>query len=82
MLNDESPPTHDFDAGALGCGTGLAGEVRRHIADVRVGERLRVIARDPSAREEVPALVRLLGHHVITVEVDGDTAIIIVERSK
>jgi predicted TPR repeat methyltransferase len=32
MTNEASLPVHDFDAGELGCGTGLPGEVRRRLA--------------------------------------------------
>jgi TusA-related sulfurtransferase len=75
---------HDFDAGDLGCGSGLPGEVRRRLTAIAVGERLRVVTRDPSAREDLPALARLLGQRVLAVAAgdDGTTTIITLERTR
>jgi TusA-related sulfurtransferase len=82
MSDDESVRVHDVDAGDLGCGNGLAAEVRRQLALVGVGDRLRVAARDPAAREDLPALARLLGHRVLSLEHDGGTTTITLERMR
>jgi TusA-related sulfurtransferase len=82
MPDDEILAAHDFDAGALGCGTGLAAEVRRRIAAIPIGGTLRIVTRDPAAREDVPALARLLGHRVLAVDASGDTTTITVERTR
>lgn len=71
---------HELDAGDLGCGTGLPAEVRRRLATIAVGERLRVVTRDAAAREDLPALARLLGHRVLTVEPIAGATIITLER--
>ena len=73
---------HDFDAGELGCGSGLPAEVRRRLAAIAVGDRLRVVTHDPSAREDLPALARLLGHRVLGVEQTGDGTTITMERTR
>lgn len=75
-------PVHDFDAGDLGCGTGLPGEVRRQLAAIAIGERLRIVTRDPSAREDLPALARLLGQRVLAVESSGGATTITLERAR
>ncbi len=59
---------HRFEAGDLGCSSGLPEEFRRRIDAIPVGSILEVRTRDPSAREDLPALARLLGHKVLSVE--------------
>lgn len=68
-----------FDAGDLGCGSGLPEEFRRHIEAIAVGSRLETVTGDPSAREDLPSLARLLGHEVLSVRTlpDGFTAILV-----
>ena len=56
-----------FDAGELGCGSGLPEEFRRQIAAIPVGSVLEVLTRDPSAKEDLPALARLLGHRFVSL---------------
>jgi len=73
---------HDFDAGALSCGTGLAAEVRRRLVAIPVGETLRVVTRDAAAREDIPALARLLGQRVLAVDAEGETTTITLERTR
>lgn len=61
-----------FDAGDLGCGSGLPREFRRRLEALPPGDTLEVVASDPAAREDLPALARLLGHPVEEVgEEDG-----------
>jgi len=72
---------HVFDAGAMGCADGLAQEFRRQLSEVPVGESLQVVVRDPAAREDLPALARLLGQTVTSVEAHDDGRLAInVER--
>jgi TusA-related sulfurtransferase len=74
---------HHFDAGDLGCADGLAQEFRRRIRAIPVGDALVVAARDPSAKEELPSLARLLGNTVRSVESLEDGRLqITVERAK
>lgn len=72
---------HEFDAGDLGCSDGLPQELRRRLRDVPVGGRLRVVARDPSAKEDLPSLARMMGQAVESVEESGDGRLFItIER--
>lgn len=74
---------HHFDAGDLGCGSGLPQAFRERIAGVAPGDVLTVQTRDASAREDLPALARMLGHHVRSVERGEDgTTMISVERGR
>jgi len=83
----ESPGAHAelrrFEAGELGCGSGLPQEFRRQISDIPIGSSLEVATRDPSAKEDLPSLARMLGHEVIGVDSAPDgTSVITVRRGK
>ena len=56
--------THDFDAGNMSCGDGFAAEFRRQMERIPVGDTLVATVRDPSAKTDLPALARLMGHEV------------------
>jgi TusA-related sulfurtransferase len=74
---------HVFDAGDLGCGTGLPREFRTRMKQIPVGHILEVLSRDPSSKEDLPSLARLLGYQVRSVEPGPDGKHRIrVERSK
>lgn len=74
---------HLFDAGDLGCGTGLPREFRTRLAQIPVGHVLEVVTRDASAKEDLPSMARLLGHTVRSVETGSDGRHIIqVERTQ
>jgi len=82
-LGDEPGGTHRFDAGNLGCADGLAGEFRRRIGAIPIGDVLVVTARDPAAKEDLPPLARMMGHAVRSIETPGDGRLLItVERRR
>lgn len=73
----------DFDAGSLGCADGLVSEFKQRIREVGVGDLLRVHTVDPSAKEDLPSLARLMGHVVRSVEDHSDGGLTItVERGR
>jgi TusA-related sulfurtransferase len=75
--------THVFDAGDLGCGSGLPREFRTRLLQIPVGHVLEVVTGDPSAKEDLPSMARLLGHQVRSIETGADGKVRIqVERSK
>lgn len=89
FLPDEMPASCDlpqaqvFEAGAMGCADGLAEEFRRRLAGVAVGDSLRVVVRDPAAKEDLPALARMLGQAVTSTEAHDDGRLTInVERRR
>ncbi|HVL33354.1 MAG TPA: nuclear transport factor 2 family protein [Actinomycetota bacterium] len=74
---------HDFDAGTLGCTDGLAVEFRKRIKEIAIGDLLRIQTVDPSAKEDLPSLARLMGHTVQSIEAAGTGGLTItVERGK
>jgi TusA-related sulfurtransferase len=75
--------THVFDAGDLGCGTGLPREFRTRLTQIPIGHVLEVITSDPSSKEDLPSLARMLGHQVQSVDAGADGKFRIrVERTK
>jgi TusA-related sulfurtransferase len=74
---------HHFDAGDLGCATGLPKQFLARIRAIPVGDVLRTVVADPSAREDLPALARMLGQSVRSIESEADGRLAItVERVK
>jgi len=74
---------HTFDAGGLSCATGLAEEFRRQISGIPLGDELSVTTRDPSAKEDLPPLARMMGHTVRSIETSRDGSLVIdVERGR
>jgi TusA-related sulfurtransferase len=72
---------HVLEAGDMGCGDGLAQEFRRQLAEIPAGDSLAVIVSDAAAKEDLPALARLLGHSVTSVQAHDDGRLTInVER--
>ena len=75
--------THEFDAGSLGCGDGFAAAFKNRIGQVEVGDLLRVRTTDPSAKEDLPSLARLMGHAVLDVEPRSDGSLTVtIERRR
>jgi TusA-related sulfurtransferase len=82
--SDETRPVQKrFDAGNLGCSSGLPEEFRRQIDGIPIGSTLEITTRDPSAKEDLPSLSRLLGHRVVSVSnsPDGST-VLVVQRGR
>lgn len=74
---------HRFDAGDLGCGSGLPQEFRDQINAIPVGSILEIVARDPAAKEDLPSLARLLGHRVISADLSQDGRVVLtVQRGR
>ena len=73
-------PQHHYDAGDLGCGSGLPQEFRRQVGAIPVGHVMEVVTRDPSAKEDLPALARLLGHEVLSVATAANGSVVIVVK--
>jgi TusA-related sulfurtransferase len=72
-----------FDAGDLGCSSGLPEEFQRRIEGIPIGSNLEIVTRDPSAKEDLPSLSRLLGHRVVSVSNQPDgSALLIIQRGR
>ncbi len=74
----ERKQVHRFDAGTMGCAEGLNGEFKKRLEAIPVGDLLEVTARDPVAKDDLPAFARLLGHEVRSVGLAEDRSIVIV----
>jgi TusA-related sulfurtransferase len=74
---------HTFDAGGLSCATGLAAEFRRQMQRIPPGDALLVTTGDPSAKEDLPPLARMMGHTVRSIESARDGSVILdIERGR
>ena len=72
-----------YDAGAQGCGDGMPRQFREAMQRVEVGDVVEVTLRDPSAKADLPALARLMGHRVLSEEpFDDGRLVITVERGR
>jgi tRNA 2-thiouridine synthesizing protein A len=61
----ESLMNAQWDAGEIGCGH-LVFELSRRVNQMRPGERLEIIARDPGAASDLPAWCRMTGHTLVS----------------
>jgi len=83
QVGQEPGRVHTFDAGDLSCATGLAEEFRRQIRRIPLGDELLVTTGDPSAKEDLPPLARMMGHTVRSIEASRDGSLVIdVERGR
>ena len=75
--------TCTYDAGLLGCGEGVPTEFRRRMHSIDVGEVIEVVVRDPSAKEDLPSLARMMGHRIRSMHDRDDGALVVlVERAR
>jgi TusA-related sulfurtransferase len=73
---------YHFDAGNLGCGSGLPEEFRRRIQAIPTGSTLEVVTHDPATKEDLPSLARLLGHQVLSVTTSEGVTMVAVQRRR
>lgn len=81
-LSEPGAAVRHFDAGELGCGSGLPQEFRRQLTALPVGGILETAARDPAAKEDLPALARMLGHEVLSVTTSPEGQTIVIVKRK
>ncbi len=66
-MSERAEADQQWDAGDMGCGE-LVLELRMRIARLVPGQVLKVIARDPGARADMPAWCGLTGHTLVSSE--------------
>ncbi len=72
-----------YDAGMMGCGEGLHREFRRQMQALEVGDIMQFLVRDPSAKEDLPPLARMMGFRIRSQEMrDDGTMSLVVERAR
>ena len=64
---NEDDIADSWDAGDMGCGD-LVLELRLRLNSLEPGEIFKLYARDPGAREDLPAWCRLTGHTLLCAE--------------
>ena len=74
--------TTQFDAGWMGCDV-LPMVFRRSMQAVAVGDVVEFRLFDPSAKEDLPSLARMMGHKIVRSEPGDDGALIVsIERAR
>ena len=54
--------------------------LHKAIADVAVGEELRVLATDPTTERDIPQFCRFLGHELVSLHRDGDELVYLLRK--
>lgn len=71
-----------FDAGWMGCDL-LPMEFRRRMQSVGLGDIVEFVLYDPSAKEDLPSLARMMGHRIVWTDTGEDGAMVVrVERAR
>lgn len=71
-----------FDAGWMGCDL-LPMEFRRRMQAVGLGDIVEFVLFDPSAKEDLPSLARMMGHRIVWTEAgEGGAMVVRVERAR
>ena len=71
-----------YDCGWLGCDA-MPMVIRRHLQSVEVGDIVEFIVNEASSKEDTPPFCRMLGHRILTTDVQEDGALVIrVERAR
>jgi len=70
------------DLGAMGCND-VPMEFRRNMQALEVGASIEFVVRDPSAKEDLPPLARMMGHRIVSEEhLDDGALAIVIERAR
>jgi TusA-related sulfurtransferase len=81
-VNGEASERRVHDLGTMGC-SHVPMEFRRTMQSVEVGDVIEFRMRDPSAKEDLPPLARMMGHRILAEEELDDGALaVVVERAK
>jgi TusA-related sulfurtransferase len=71
-----------YDCGWVGCDE-IPMIVRRHLQDVEVGDVVEFLVRESSSKEDTPPFCRMLGHRILSTDLQEDGALVIrVERAR
>lgn len=58
-------------------------EFRRNMQNLEVGDTIEFVVRDPSAKEDLPPLARMMGHRIVSqLELDDGSHSVVVERAR
>lgn len=66
-MRADGPSVENWDAGDLGCGE-LLFALKLRMKELRPGDLLSLVARDPGAKEDLPSWCNLTGHRLETAE--------------
>lgn len=82
MPGIENGDRRTCDLGAMGCDH-VPIEFRRNMQALEVGATIEFVVRDPSAKEDLPPLARMMGHRIIfEEELDDGALLVVIERAR
>jgi tRNA 2-thiouridine synthesizing protein A len=81
MLGNQIKPNRELDCVGLYCPEPVF-RTRQEIDKLEVNQILEVIADDPAAEEDIPRLVKRLGHQLIELRKEGDQIHFIIKKLK
>ena len=80
-MGDKNNPDRNLDCVGLFCPEPVF-RTRQEIDKLSVGEILEVIADDPAAEEDIPRLVKRLGHQLLEVRKEGDQFHFVIKKKE
>lgn len=74
-------PLKELDARGLRCPEPVM-LLHKAIAEITAGDRLRVIATDPTTERDIPQFCRFLGHELISQDSDGTEWVYVLRKGE
>jgi tRNA 2-thiouridine synthesizing protein A len=76
----DSPPK-ELDARGLRCPEPVM-LLHKAIAEIESGDRLRVLATDPTTERDIPQFCRFLGHELVSQDSDGSEWVYVLRKGE
>ena len=80
-MSDQTKPDKNLDCVGLYCPEPVF-RTRQELDQLDVGEVLEVAADDPASEEDIPRLVKRLGHQLVEMRKENDQFIFVIKKLK
>jgi tRNA 2-thiouridine synthesizing protein A len=74
-------PLKELDARGLRCPEPVM-LLHKVIAEIETGDRLRVLATDPTTERDIPQFCRFLGHELVSQDSDGSEWVYVLRKGE
>ena len=78
-MRNQTKPDKNLDCVGLYCPEPVF-RTRQELDKLAVGEILEVTADDPASEEDIPRLVKRLGHHLIETRKENDEFVFVIKK--